>query len=358
VNTASPLDVSEMLAALDWIQRLKEESATEKEVADWLAWYESDERHRQAFDELQRFWIATGQLSKDSPALAAGCDRPAHGYVLRFRSLFGRSNARAAGRWAAVAVLLVLLLVPAVMVVSDRDPKPMEQVTGSSDRHAGVRHSVLPDGSAIDLAARSTVGVKYTATERLLTLDHGEAFFSVAPNHARPFIVNTPSVRVRAVGTKFDVREEEDRVIVSVVEGIVDVSVVDPAGAAPRSPADPSQRSNLRVNAGNEVTYDTRSGESTLRTTEPDRTSTWREGRLDYIDAPLRRVVSDLNRYSYANINVPDPEVGRLTYTGTVLLRSIDEWLQAMPKEFPIEVVRKDGEVLIIRSASFDSHGD
>jgi transmembrane sensor len=357
MNTASPHTVSEMLAAMDWIQRLKDESATEKEVADWLAWYESDERHRLAFDELQSFWIATGPLSMSAPATIADCDRP-RGRAARFRRALFRRYGRVAGRVAAVAALLVALLVPAMIVVEHRDSSPVELVAENPEHHAGVRHSVLPDGSAIDLAARSSVGVKYTATERLLTLDHGEAFFSVAPNHARPFIVNTSSVRVRAVGTKFDVREEDDKVVVSVVEGIVDVSMVDPAGAVPSGPPSPSLRGNLRVNAGNEVTYDTRSGRSTLRTTEPDHTSTWREGRLDYINAPLRRIVSDLNRYSYANISVPDPKVGRLTYTGTVLLRSIDEWLQAMPQEFPIQVLRKDGEVLIVRSPSFDAHDE
>jgi transmembrane sensor len=357
VNTASTHNVGEMLAAMDWIQRLKDESATEKEVADWLVWYESDERHRLAFDELQSFWIATGPLSRNAPAADMGSDRPAHGRVARFKGVFSRRSGRVAGRWAAAAALLVAVFLPAIILVGHRDSNP-EELSENPEHHAGVRHSVLPDGSAIDLAARSSVGVKYTATERLLTLDHGEAFFSVAPNHARPFIVNTPTVRVRAVGTKFDVREEVDKVVVNVVEGIVDVSVIDPAGAGTPAPASPGLRSNLRVNAGNEVTYDTRSGKSTLRTTDPDRTSTWREGRLDYINSPLQRIVSDLNRYSYANISVPDPKVGQLTYTGTVLLRSIDEWLQAMPQEFPIQVVRKDGEVLIVRSPSFDTHDE
>jgi transmembrane sensor len=357
VNTASAHNVSEMLAAMDWIQRLKDESATEKEVADWLVWYESDERHRLAFDELQCFWIATGPLPRNAPAADVGCDRPAHGRAARFKGVFSRRSGRVAGRLPAAAALLVAVFLPAIIMVEHRDSN-LEELSENPEHHAGVRHSVLSDGSAIDLAARSSVGVKYTATERLLTLDHGEAFFSVAPNHARPFIVNTPTVRVRAVGTKFDVLEEDDKVVVNVVEGIVDVSVIDPAGAAPPAPTSPSLRSNLRVNAGNEVTYDTRSGKSTLRTTEPDRTSTWREGRLDYINAPLQRIVSDLNRYSYANISVPDPQVGQLMYTGTVLLRSIDEWLQAMPQEFPIQVVRKDGQVLIVRSPSFDTHDE
>jgi transmembrane sensor len=342
-------DVDEMLAAMDWIQRLQDDSATEIDVADWLAWYESDERHRQAFDDLQRFWIGTGQLSRYPVALEP-----------RARSLHRRSRWSVSARFAIAATFLLLVLLPTAVIIDERLSNSAEFVSGSAEQKVEVRHSVLPDGSAIDLAARSSIGVKYTATERTLTLDRGEAFFSVAPNHARPFIVNTPSVRVRAVGTKFDVREEDDCVVVSVVEGIVDVSAVSAvdlaASGSSETPGVPF-RNNLRINAGNEVTYYTRTGKSTVRTTEPERTSTWREGRLDYIHAPLGNVVSDLNRYSYTRVSIENPDIARLTYTGTVFLRSIDEWLKAMPHEFPIQVVRKDGEILILRSASPASQG-
>src|SRR5262245_63689126 len=49
----------------------------------------------------------------------------------------------------------------------------------------------------------------------------GEAYFRVAHDQARPFIVHTASLHVRAVGTSFDVRTSSDRVVVAVEEGMV-----------------------------------------------------------------------------------------------------------------------------------------
>jgi transmembrane sensor len=348
VRLAPKQDVGEMLAAMDWIQRLQDDSAAEKDVADWLAWYERDERHRQAFDDLQRFWIRTGQLSGSLPAL----ESPARSFSFPDRTRWGSY-----ARLAFAAALLLLLLLPMSVVVDERLSNSAASKSGKLDQ-LEVRHSVLPDGSAVDLAARSAVGVNYTAAERTLTLDRGEAFFSVAPNRARPFIVSTPNVRVRAVGTQFDVREEDDRVVVGVVEGVVDVSVVEPAGSdSTEAPGEP-YGGHLRVNAGNEVTLYTRTGKSTVRTMDPERTSSWHEGRLDYIHAPLRTVVDDLNRYSYAHVSISDPDIAQLTYTGTVILRSIDEWLKAMPHEFPIRVMRNGGDILILRASDSAATSD
>src|SRR4029077_19161785 len=82
---------------------------------------------------------------------------------------------------------------------------------------------VLADGSKVTLNTASAVHADYTGPERRVTLVRGEAFFDVAKDHTRPFVVSAGSRNVIAVGTAFDVRLQDRRVRVTLVEGKVRV---------------------------------------------------------------------------------------------------------------------------------------
>ena len=67
------------------------------------------------------------------------------------------------------------------------------------------RSLALEDGSSIKLNAMSRIRVRFTATRRDIELIEGQAFFRVAKDKTRPFIVESKGTQVRAVGTEFDV---------------------------------------------------------------------------------------------------------------------------------------------------------
>jgi transmembrane sensor len=338
-------DVERMDAAMQWLLRLRDDNATDKVVAEWLSWYERDERNTQAFDSMQEFWRQTGQLASGPDATARiarlGSIEPRPVHALR----------QAPGHWRAVGIAAsLLLLLGAAFFSVQRLRAPTVSPPGAEV--AQVRHTQLPDNSSVDLAANSSVAVEYTPAQRTLDLQKGEAFFSVAPNHDRPFIVKATGLRVRAVGTKFNVREADDRVIVTVAEGTVDVYAADSNeqrsdGSAAAAPA---AAGSLRLTAGNEVTWVVGTDKRVVRATDPERALAWRYGRLEYIDEPLSAVVADVNRYSSRKLIISDPAVARMTYTGTVLIGSIDEWLRAMPGEFPIKVIAADSSVSLVSS--------
>jgi len=336
-------DVERMDAAMQWLLRLRDDNATDKVVAEWLTWYESDERNTQAFDSMQEFWRQTGQL-------ASGPDATAR--IARLSSIDPRpvhALPQAPGYWRAVGIAASLLLLLGTAFFSvQRLRAPTVSPPGAAV--AQVRHTQLPDNSSVDLAANSSVAVEYTPAQRTLDLQKGEAFFSVAPNHERPFIVKATGLRVRAVGTKFNVREADDRVIVTVAEGTVDVYAADSNEQRSDGSAATAAAGSLRLTAGNEVTWVVGTDKRVVRATDPERALAWRYGRLEYIDEPLSAVVADVNRYYSRQLIISDPAVARMTYTGTVLIGSIDEWLRAMPGEFPIKVIAADTSVSLVSS--------
>ena len=67
----------------------------------------------------------------------------------------------------------------------------------------------LPDGSFASLNTASRVSVRFTPERRAVRLEEGEAWYQVAHDRARPFVVEAGPVRVQAVGTAFSVRRRE-----------------------------------------------------------------------------------------------------------------------------------------------------
>ncbi len=90
-----------------------------------------------------------------------------------------------------------------------------------------VKKAILPDSSAVFLNANSTLSVSegFGGKQRSVQL-MGEAFFEVKPDSTRPFIVGTPALKVRVLGTSFNVNAYEnlDHIEVTVAEGRVGLS--------------------------------------------------------------------------------------------------------------------------------------
>src|SRR5262249_39417186 len=102
----------------------------------------------------------------------------------------------------------------------------------------GIESVPTADGSTITLNTDSQIRVALSASERRIELKHGEAYFEVAHDPNRPFVVHAGNKRVIAVGTKFSVRRDYDDVQVVVTEGKVRLEGDD----SPQRPVEKSAR--------------------------------------------------------------------------------------------------------------------
>src|SRR6185369_15486893 len=136
----------------------------------------------------------------------------------------------------------------------------------------------LTDGSRVELNARTSIQVEIGAKERRVRLADGEAFFTVAKDPSRPFIVETPAGSVRVTGTVFNVRSESaTQLEVIVAEGSVQVRPGQ-EGAAPYAL---TARDRLSC-----VGADVKTAK--LSATELENALAWREGRIVFVGTPVR----------------------------------------------------------------------
>lgn len=308
------IELARMQAAADWLIRLHDAPGDEALMAEWLKWCDSHPDNLAAFQRAQSTWIG---------ALPEAKRRPAE----KRKRLLPLA-------WAAS---LVLALGAALWLGNQRADHGGLQSYATPVGGSGS--SVLPDGSSVELGANSRITTRYSPTQRAITVDAGEAYFAVAKDPSRPFVVTAGDVQVIAVGTAFNVRRASDRVVVGVEEGVVRI-------------ADSESRDEpVALEAGKQATYVAESRRVAVAPIEPEDAAPWRQGVLKYMHEPLSTVAADLSRYSDRQIVVTDPQLANMPFTGTVFTSRILDAVHALEDVFPLQVVERESAIELVSSS-------
>lgn len=162
-----------------------------------------------------------------------------------------------------------------------------------------IRRVQLTDGSSALINTSSALDFDAGSNRRRVRLGEGEAWFKVAKDRARPFVVEAGAVRVQAVGTAFSVRRRANGADVLVTEGVVESWVVGAEGHRVRIGA--GERAFVADNAA----IDTRPSDPA----EIDRMLAWRNGKIDLNGETLGWAAAEFNRYNRRQQVVVDPSI-------------------------------------------------
>jgi transmembrane sensor len=199
------------------------------------------------------------------------------------------------------------------------------------------RRIELADNSAIDLNTDTRVSVRMSLLQRHVVLTQGEALFEVSHNRLRPFTVLVGDLRIRDVGTRFNVRKQIKGATISVLEGEVELnngqSVI-----------------NEHLVAGNQRNYSETSGLGQIEAVEAGKLSGWVNGQLVFTRTPLREVMAELERYHPVQFTFADPKLARETLSGTFNSDDIDPFLHALETILPIRA-KRNGQQIQLRRA-------
>lgn len=276
-----------------WFFRLRAPDVSAAERADFQAWLA-------AGPDRARAWAEVEALMDDlrRPAAQARAALVARG---RYPQAAGRGHRtrRRVGLIAAACCLMVVLGLGANFGPAQIDRLRADHVTA-----VGERQSVtLADGSRVELNTDTALSVAMTDAGRRITLWRGEAWFDVAPDAARPFVVAAGNDEVVVLGTAFSVARRGPDVRVDVARGLVEV------GAGRPRPA------RLRLGAGQGVEL-TAAGPGPVHAVDGTTVFAWRRGQLVFLDQPLAQVVAELNRYRPGRIVILDRELATRRVTG------------------------------------------
>ncbi len=322
--------------AADWAARLDGRALSATEQAELDAWLDSDTRCLGAFARARAVMAGAGPRV----ALAAK-PQPS-----RRALLWGGGGAIAAG-------------IAGLGVVAVRQPQPHRRLFESS--LGEIRHIPLEEGSHITLNTDSALSVEFGATRRLIRLVRGEAYFEVARNAARPFIVMGPFAQVRTVGTAYNVRLHDAHTMkVEVTSGRVALESPPsplmqslqamtggwPAATEDLSPLfmDAGHRATLRLPAHSEkmlIDVEAVAGDALARGLA------WRDGQLAFEGESLAQAAAEFARYSPHRLVITDPELAGRHISGLFATTDPDGFARAAALSLGARVkTTQDGIVL------------
>ncbi|MDM3871973.1 FecR domain-containing protein [Porticoccus sp. W117] len=310
-----------------WVTEMSSGSVDADTIARFDAWYAADKRHAKAYDEVEGLFFGLADvpgldgMAALQPTVAEHPEKPVESGLLSWLKL--------PAMWGAVAACLLVAVVVLLQPFTDTQPESLQY----SSPVAESREIPLDDGSKVTLGASSKIQVDYSSDERRITLIRGQAFFNVAKQANRPFVVHTGNTSATAVGTRFDVRRGVTETAVAVEEGLVDTR---------HQNSEP-----LRLSAGQQVMVSTDAGMGDVQAL--DQVGQWREGRLAYVNVKLVEMIADANRYHPSNIILASDEIADLTLTAVFRSDQIDAMLETLTQVFPIKTVTgADGSILVM----------
>jgi transmembrane sensor len=331
-NRSNPTTNTTLQAAADWWTRLRDPRRNARDDEQWLEWSAGDAERIDAFARIDKLGAQLGALDDEAKRTLVNEFVPASARTAHTRA------------WAIAASLLIAVAAGGA-VLWQRHRTPGVEVENYATAVA-VDHSVaLSDGSRVALGGATQLTTRFAKDRRDVSLNAGEAYFQVAHDTTRPFVVNAGEVSIRAVGTAFDVRRTGERVTIAVAEGRVRIASSEGLANGRFSPAEA-----LEAVAGQQISFDPRASGLTVGTISPGRAASWREHRLEFVNEPLDSVVADINRYSTRPLALADAKLGALVFTGTVDTTALDRWLDALPKILPLRV-DTDGERVTLSAA-------
>jgi transmembrane sensor len=322
--------------AASWVVR-HDRGLSFSEKAELDRWLGTDPQHAAAYEQASASWLRVRQIA----------------------SLVQRTpvaSQRRGVQWQWIAAAGLAAAASFFIIPFGRESGPAIHAPAANSTAGATAPSVreLADGSLIQLRTGAEISEAFTANERRVRLVRGEAFFVVAKDAARPFLVEIGNVTVRAVGTAFAIRQEALAVDVLVTEGIV--QVIPPATDPTAPEARPAVDLSALVGAGQRaiVTHEAVAKTPAVVVTmvssdELAKTRAWGEQMLELGGSTLGELVKKFTDRSGRPIVIEDKTLAAERLGGKFPTNDFDGFFRALSHVYNVELAERADGVIVLR---------
>nr|WP_314485666.1 FecR family protein [uncultured Pseudomonas sp.] len=304
--SSKPVSAQVLDAAIAWQLCLDCGNGSAVEQAEFAVWYAASEEHARA-------WLQLGMLDQRF----SNTSIPARNALLAPRDGVQQRIRKIGGGLASVALVCGLAL------FAGKNYLPLDYWMADQRTATGEQRQLrLADGTVLDLNTHSAVDVQFDASTRRIILQEGEIMVETGHGDPRPFIVQTRDGSLRALGTRFLVKRENDGTRLSVLQSQV--------------AAQPETSGHETVyNEGQQVLMQ-RDSLGPMLALSPG-ADAWTRGMLVLDNVRLADMVRELNRYRRGHLGV-DPQVADLRISGSFALNNVELALNALQPTLPVKI--------------------
>jgi len=275
--------------------------AEKQELMDWIAQSPENKKH---FEENQRIW-------EKSHSYFSAADVVSDQLKIKDRiiqQLASQPKTISLSQWiyrvAAILALPIMLAIGWYAGSGSSRETSMCEVTAPKGQ---ISKCVLADGTQIWLNAGSTLKYEPTLSGKIreVKLD-GEAYFKVAKNKHKPFVVTTKYAQVKVLGTVFNLKaySDDNHVETTLEEGSVEFSL------------NGSTAKPVELKPGEQVVFNTSDQKLTMSKVETYLHTAWKDGKYVFKDADLKTIITELERLYDVRIHLENDSLKQLHFRG------------------------------------------
>ncbi|HEX7366331.1 MAG TPA: FecR family protein [Pelobium sp.] len=308
------------------IKFLLEESSEgeNKQIETWLA---ADAKNQKYLQEMQLIW----ETSKSLGSLNLADEN------IAWENFKAKADERKASQakqnslyWLKIAASLVLISV--VGWLGYQYFKAPEMITIQTA--ATIDTVILPDGSVVKLNKYSVLNYpdRFKGGKREISLSKGEAFFTITPDAEKPFTIQTNDIKIRVIGTSFNVKCGKNETEVIVATGNVKVT---------------QKNEEINLKPGEKVTAYHQNVKLQKQPVEDQLYNYYFTKTFVANGTPLWRLVEVLNEAYGVTIVIKNDKLKNLQLTSTFKNESLDQILVVLQETFNLKISRENKLIII-----------
>ncbi|HEY9047521.1 MAG TPA: FecR domain-containing protein [Ohtaekwangia sp.] len=249
--------------------------------------------------------------------------------------------------YKAAAAILALAVVGLGIILQRKDkvqtiPVVKANLITLRNTTTSILRKELADGTTVWLKPESYIEYpdRFSGAVRTIQLK-GEAFFDVAKDRHRPFIVTTCNVTTRVLGTSFNIKAYQDA-------STIEVSVMTGRVAVQMKPKDTTDSSSVFLTPNERVTY-VKSENKLLKETPAQlpELAMWQQATIVYDNVPVRSVLRMLEEKFYVNIQVKNANLNNCLIRADFTNQNLADILELLSRSIEATYELKDNTIYL-----------
>ncbi len=299
-----------------------ESSEESKEIKAWIKKDPDNRNVLNSVNDKRNIKSSVEEFEKFNPTLAW------QAYIDKIINLRRR---KVLLRWKIAAIFFLITTLASIVsyFIEDQILFNHQQLSTTINTEAGQNSRiVLPDNTIVWLNSGTalTYNNKFSITNRDVQLE-GRAYLKVKHDKQHPFVISCKNLRIKVLGTEFDVDAytENDEVKVVLASGSVELSFVD--GKLDKHTLNPGERATVSLTT-NKVKVDK---------IDVKKSTMWKDGYMVFENDAMQHVITQLQHWYNIDIEVLDKEVFELVFNATIKDESLEELLSLIEYSCPVK---------------------